>query len=71
MIVPMYRIVALVLSPFVMGGLFYAFGVVAVLLCFAALLATVIFSSGPDEEHAQHFASTEGLGDASTYMGGL
>lgn len=67
----MFRVVALLLSALTAVGLFYAFGILALLLCFAALIASVLFSSGPDEEQAQRVASGEGFSQYSTFMGGL
>jgi hypothetical protein len=67
----MFRVVALLLSALTAVGLFYAFGILALLLCFAAMIASVLFSSGPDEEQAQRVASSEGFSQYSTFMGGL
>lgn len=67
----MLKLIALLLGPVAMAALVYGFGFVAVLVCFALALATLVFSNEPGDEESIRFAAVQGAGEPSTFMGGL
>lgn len=54
-----------------MAALVYSFGFVAILVCFALALATIVFSSEPGDEESMRFAAAQAAGEPTTFMGGL
>lgn len=67
----MQRLIALLLGPLVMAGLVYGFGFLAVPVCFALALSTLVFSNGPGNEESVRRVGPQGVGELSTFMGGL
>lgn len=67
----MHKLIALLLGPVAMAALVYTFGFIAILVCFALALATLVFSNAPGDEESIRFAAAEGAGEPSTFMGGL
>ncbi|MDB5827513.1 MAG: hypothetical protein JWQ73_1733 [Variovorax sp.] len=66
----MYRRIALLLSPLVMAGLVYSFGFMAVVVCLALVFATLLFSTG-DNNQPVAFDRSVDLGCPTTLMGGF
>ncbi len=54
-----------------MAALVYSFGFVSMLVCFALVLATIMFSSEPGDEESIRFAAAQAAGEPTTFMGGL
>ena len=67
----MHKLIAILLGPLAMAALIYSFGFVAMLVCFALALATLVFSNAPGDEESMRFAAAEGAGEPSTFMGAL
>ncbi|MDB5828095.1 MAG: hypothetical protein JWQ73_2315 [Variovorax sp.] len=64
----MYRRIALLLSPVVMASLVYSFGLMAIVACMALIFATLLFSTGDNNEPASNNGSAD---YATTLMGGF
>jgi hypothetical protein len=67
----MHKLIALLLGPVAMAALVYSFGFVSMLVCFALVLATILFSSEPGDEESIRFAAAQAAGEPTTFMGGL
>lgn len=70
----MHKLIALLLGPVAMAALVYGFGFVAIPVCFALALGTLLFSNGPADEESVRFAAAHGrdrTGEPSTFMGAL
>lgn len=67
---PMYRRIALLLSPLVMAGLVYSFGFAAIAVCMGLVFATLLLSTG-DNNQPVAFDSSVDLGCPTTLMGGF
>ena len=66
----MYRRIALLLSPLVMAGLVYSFGFIAIAVCMGLVFATLLFSTGDNNQVAANNKSVE-FGGPTTLMGGF
>lgn len=67
---PMYRRLALLLSPLVMAGLVYSFGFMAIAVCMGLVFATLLFSTSDNNQPVAQDKAVE-FGGPTTLMGGF